>query len=343
MNFFGLGNFGITHLISIGLFQSACLLITIFMLLRKLKEFGNKNIGMLAVMFFSPGVLFLIERGNLDIAMILLITLSFLLYGKNAYLSWSFLALSASFKFYSVPLLFLSSFLHKNLRTRIILLVLSIALAIILTLDLFKFQITFPLSLFLGFGAPLVPGWINLALNHQDFTALRISESFGYLLSILLVLILGLFFRKRIQIRRNLVLRKDGDKLLMAFIFAATLYLSCYFAGFSYDIRLIYLASSLAILITLIESTRRLSVFIYINAFSAFWIGAQFGLNFSSFQKLNVVMQAIGDVSILMLTSIVLVVFVKGIDMLTVENRTIGKFLGILGITRDSSANRPLQ
>ena len=45
MNFFGLGNFGITHLVSIGLFQSACLLITIFMLLRKLKEFGNKNIN----------------------------------------------------------------------------------------------------------------------------------------------------------------------------------------------------------------------------------------------------------------------------------------------------------
>ena len=343
MKILDFGAFGITHYFIIGILQSLLLLIVISLLLWKLNRFENGVIGISAVMFFSPGILFLVERGNLDVIMIFLITLSFLLHEKNALLSWLFLALSASFKFYSVPLLFLSSFLQKNLRTKLVLLILSTTLTVFLTLDLFKFQITFPLSLFLGFGAPLVPGWINLLLTHQNFINFQISGSLGYLISISLVVVLGLFFRKHIQLKRKLILEKDGGRLLKAFIFSATIYTSCYFVGFSYDIRLIYLAASLAILITITESSRRFEFLVYINAFSAFWVGAQFGLNFSSFQKLNVVLQAVGDVSILILTSIVLVVFFKGIDLVALENWPKWKLARFLGKNRNSRATRPLQ
>lgn len=343
MNFFNLGNFGITNLLIIGIFQSTCLLLAILYLLWELKKFENKYIGISVIMFFSPGVLFLIERGNLDVTMILLITTSFLLYGKNVYLSWAFLALSSSFKFYSIPLLFLSSILQKNLRKRIILLIFSTAVAIILTMDLIKFHFAFPMSLFLGFGAPLIPGWINLLLDHQGLISFRISTGLGYFISTLLVGCFSLFFRRFIQLKQSLVPGEKGQTLLVAFIFAATVYLSCYFVGFSYDIRLIYLAACLSILLAIIELSRKFLFFVFINILSAFWIGAQFGLNFSSFQSFNVVSQAIGDLSILLLTSIIFIVFLKGIYLLNKESRAWGKFFKILRISQYPGPSSRLQ
>jgi hypothetical protein len=195
----------------------------------------------------TPCFWLLFERGNFDWLIFILIFLGVLtLRTRVEILGVILIGISGLLKFYSLPLLLLIPFIMKNRLSRLISIIVFIAL-LPMTLANISLIKAFPNPLFAAFGSPAPGLWVNffswrfsLGFKLSDLTA----HIFGLILFALVIILV--FRSNRLREKINLVSpHHQGDKIDSFYIVFSASYLICYLAGMSFDYRLIFLVASL--------------------------------------------------------------------------------------------------
>jgi len=210
----------------------------------KLEKF--KTFAFLSLVVFSPPVLLLFERGNLDIFIYFLILGAALSSAAGfSLLSLTTVLASALFKFYSI-VLFVFAATFQQLKHRIVLLAIAILAALQIYSD-FKRGPGFINTEWTSFGAPVA----GLYLKYLGITI-------PYFWSVILgLMLLAIALLAVILISRNRTLLSimDIDKIFsnnyfkQIYIFNLVTHITCYILGMSFDYRLIFLATSSVILV----------------------------------------------------------------------------------------------
>ena len=197
----------------------------------------------------SPGIWLLLERGNFDIPIIILIYLSALtLRTKVEWLSVALISLSAVMKYYTLPLLILIVLISKNKFTKL-LSILSLIFLIPHLFGLYKKVNAFPSTWFVSFGIDALPLYFNRFLQLFNLETHTLSYSEIKIVGIAITVIYYSCFRKSIgifseSVVNNLLSRFD-TRIVQIHLFSTSAFLTCYFGGINYDYRLAFLVISL--------------------------------------------------------------------------------------------------
>lgn len=198
----------------------------------------------------SPPLWLLLERGNIDELIFLLVLISsFLLFRGFDLGAIMVIAITALFKFYTLPLLLILAITSKSKKSRVIALVAFLVVAPLIAFDLFKFQSDFPSTWVVSFGVPSIGFWINLVGEYLGLSWLHLGALAGHVLGLVVfvasIAILRVFTNRTSE--SLLVLdyqktEKNGiDVLLLIF---GSVFVICYLLGMNNDYRLIFIAIS---------------------------------------------------------------------------------------------------
>ena len=249
---------------------------------------------------FSPPIILLIERANIDTFICLLIILSiFLLKHNFSYLAITVISIISSFKFYPSSLVLYYIFFVKNNWKRVTLIpIFALVLASIIY-DLLNIS-KLPWDARNMFGNIIWGEYFVYLIDGKNSHANYVlGTGIGILL---LALPIFIIFRSQ-RIMDQLKFKANSDDLFWyknLFYINGIVFFSCYFIGLSVDYRLIYLAAPILCAIELCKFT---------SAFKGCVVAL---LIFSLFASYNVgVFQVFGDMAILLLTAILFLIFIK--------------------------------
>jgi len=201
-----------------------------------LKEKSSIAQNVLAVaLLFSPPVILLIERMNVDVIVFLCVYAAIKMPNKVAnWISPLLIALSALFKFYTLPLILIMLKEAKG-KLRIYLFIVLVSTLVIISIDLSRIE-GLPWDARNMFGNAIWGEYLLYLVKGPQTHANFIASS---MLGIAILLFVSYIVRKLdIDIELKKVAPKNDRKL---FIFCFILYLTCYFSGLSVDYRLIFL------------------------------------------------------------------------------------------------------
>lgn len=127
----------VLSLLRIGLVDTTAVAYVIIMIFSVTFAFSVKNLMQdkwnhfllinVSVILLSPIVMFLLQRGNIDLLMFSLIMFSWLLVGQGKQtLAFGILLIGALFKFYTLPALFVMTFYQKKKSTKVVFLIASL-------------------------------------------------------------------------------------------------------------------------------------------------------------------------------------------------------------------------
>ena len=206
-------------------------------------NFKQESIGMrllIVTISISPPIMLLVERGNIDILVVLLIVaFAFLLTKEHPFGAFGFLILASLIKFY--PVVLFAWVISINLKR--IYRIASFGIILITTyfiiLDLGKIKFEFPRYWGASFGNPV----FALYLQKINITIPEIYETLiGFSIFTLSFILIWTLMKKGklrlpdaniIEVPRNFI-----DALFSTF---SIIFLACYFAGTNFDYRLVYL------------------------------------------------------------------------------------------------------
>ena len=210
---------------------------------------SNTNPIIICVVLSSPGLLFLIERTNIDLIMFFLVFAACLLDLKG-FSFWAILliALATLIKFYTAPLLIAMILMSKSRKIRLF--AIAVCLIVIPTIisDYFKLK-DIPQGWFVSFGANYIGHYVNtftkkfnLDLPTIELTFMYISGLIVFVLNVLLVSKFSEFHKNGLSSAfTNKIGKEYSEKVLLFF---GSVFLSAYLFGMSYDFRLIFAAVS---------------------------------------------------------------------------------------------------
>jgi hypothetical protein len=189
-------------------------------------------------LFYSPPIVLLFERANLDSLIFILVTIyAVLLVHKNYLGSFFIVALASLFKFYTTPLLFATAFVTKKVL-RLSLLVISILVSVQVYIDVESVK-ELPWDARNMFGNIIWGEYLLYLLRGTDTHAnFFVSTLLGFGLLGTVLWILKKYIKNISHWTYN------GSKEHKFFIIYFFIYLTCYFTGLSVDYRLIYLLFS---------------------------------------------------------------------------------------------------
>lgn len=208
------------------------------------------NLFLVGLILSSPGLWLLVERGNIDELIFLLVLASSVLIVKGLEIPAILLiAISALFKFYTIPLLFVLAVICKTKKTKIFALITFLLTVPLIAVDYLNIQTAFPNTWFVSFGAPSVGFWINLFGEQFGLEWPYIGTLAGHGLGLIIlsisVFIIHRFSHNKMKNYTNQnieIVKKSGpDSFLLLF---GSVFLICYLIGMSYDYRLIFAAVS---------------------------------------------------------------------------------------------------
>ena len=195
------------------------------------------------LVMLSPGTQLMLYNGNFDLLIFALVVFGYFLISKNLITVGLFsFFLSGVFKFYTVPLLLLMVFFLPKMKHKVIALTLLIVSCVSTIYDLSLMQEAIPSSGYAQFGFSIYSNYLEqMGLSNSPMLGLVLSLAL-FSISILFVSILG---------KSNGQLRGESEprSYLLFLVFAIT-FLACYFAGLSYDPRLLYLTLAGFFLVT---------------------------------------------------------------------------------------------
>jgi hypothetical protein len=250
----------------------------------------------LSLLVFSPPILLLMERGNIDTLILITMTSTAFFTAKKRYVISTFLILLMSLiKFYPIILFFDLLLRIKSFKFRIIVTCISFLAAA---------QIFYDQS--------QGPGFINIFW--ASFGASVWGIYLGYLslpIPYKLSLVLGLLlFFIAIFIVRKLLIKydADGSQFLVfkspaaevLFIYATTLHLFCFLAGMNFDYRLVFLLLSNLLVIYGTNSSKRIRIVVGVSLL------ASLSLSYNLHE-----LQPLGDLFILFLSAVDALVLFK--------------------------------
>ena len=262
-----------------------------------LKKLTRLQVGLCVVIFVSPGAMLLLERGNFDILLILLLfAAAFFLQKKWSGIGISIIAFSALLKFYTIPLLFVVTlFLHQ--RRRIITSLLgSIVVTILVLRDLLGIKGEFPDNVMASFGNQIFAGYLN-------YTGFSIPRFYRELIGLLGILICTQLIWRTGKIKLIKIVQHFQSKNSYAVtdyiigIFSCS-YLICFFAGLNYDYRIPYLSIPTLLLLPILIQYKPVYWPVLVSLILICWTSYNVG-----------VLQVIGDICVLFLTSFWIVLY----------------------------------
>lgn len=258
-------------------------------------------------LLFSPGVWFLLERGNIDGWIFILLFISFCLLKNNQILSLLLIFISAIFKFYTLPVLIILLLVAKSKFMRLIVFSFFVLATIIIIKDLKLIKSDFPFTIYTSFGSPAVGMYLRETALLFQFNLLKISDLHTHFIGLLCFIVFTIIYSRlsskytpNFAADNSIKLNFDYRESLI-FIFGSS-FLSCYIFGMNYDYRLIFAGVS-ALALQMNRFPDHMSKLIRVIIVLALWLSAfSFGLGGKYFIALSFV----GDICIGILASLVL-------------------------------------
>lgn len=227
--------------------------------------------------FFSPGTLLLFERANLDLLILILVLLSAVFASRARFLlSNVLLALTTMLKFYTLPLVAIMFFRIQTKRVALISGLLIVGLVGLVAFDILRIP-SFHQVGANQFGAGVWNFYAQyLGLNVPSFLGVAIGTGFPLIGAVILWRIrhdpfMGKFV---LQLRAD---RPNSKVMEFVFMFMSITFLSCYFAGLSFDYRLVFLAMGSLALLSLLHDSGRTQTVLWILLLVAMWGSSSFG------------------------------------------------------------------
>ena len=262
----------------------------------------------------SPGIWLLLERGNIDIVMVLLTALSAFAFTRNFfYLGLIIVIYATLIKFYTAPL-FLLTFLFANSKLRKITLLLTAIPTILFVYSEISKLGNFPSTWYVSFGVQSVGLWIQLATQRLIQPDFMMSTSVLMCIGLCsqAVVTFGVFkakfFRSTIQEIAKINQSRENNLQINFYRFFSLLFVGCYFAGMNYDYRLIFLALGSIPILSKLQGKER-KVFFVLTLLSLWFSCFFFGIKGILFVSI----QALGDGAISILVALLLTGFLGGI------------------------------
>ena len=258
--------------------------ITIATIIKNLDINDNQKNVISALVATSPPILLLIDRGNIDSLIVLLVLSAAWSHTKGkSTLAIILLFLSAIFKYYTAPLLLCMIFASKRKRSKTTAAILTVVASLSIFRDLQITEFTF------ATGNP----HLTFGLGHEflyllDFNAFAWLVNFTSLAGALLVLFFyGMSFGW--LRRRAIELNTSGEKTFtrMLYVFSTIVIMACYLTGANADYRLIFLA---------ISGITLLSIFRISDSFHVFFLHVVCGILWLTFPSGD--LEIFGDVFI---------------------------------------------
>ena len=197
----------------------------------------------LTVLLASPAISLLFERANLDILMFIIVVFSAFFYSKQRKkISILLLLITVLIKFYTLPLFFLIVIINLTKRNFVYAVIMLVGLLGVLTIELNKIPGILKLNGWMKFGIGVLfdfyPEQFNILVPES------ISITIGFALLFLTSYAMRKNMKPKVLVKSNLKLPDfTGSNFLNITCFwCLFIFLTCYFAGYNYDFRLIYLA-----------------------------------------------------------------------------------------------------
>ena len=190
----------------------------------------------------SPGISLLLERGNFDaLIFIMLMFATFLLFRGNEISAVLLISSTVLMKFYTLPTLLLCVIVCRTARARFISVALILLTSILVLIDFSHLSVSiFPQNWYAAFGASVAGLLLASAGIHLGAVG-------GYILGLALLL-LTIFVLQRFlpsppipDLRSPDIGKRWGLDAWLVSIIGST-FVSCYIAGLNFDYRRIYLA-----------------------------------------------------------------------------------------------------
>ena len=225
----------------------------------------------------SPPIWLLLERGNVDsLIFILLILVAFLLKEKRELFGLLCINVTILFKFYTLPLLLLAPIFLRKSKSVLIAIISMIVITPYIYQDIIIRDIQEPGSL--AFGTPMVTFWINSVLKRITDTSTVININEGHAAGILfLMLIVYIVYKLKFKnVKKTTDYVNEFHSYL--FILLSVSFLSCFLSGMNYDYRLIFMIGSCIALLNFCEARRSDLVFIISMLLGSWLTCFSFGL-----------------------------------------------------------------
>ena len=227
-------------------------------------------------LFISPPNQLLLERGNFDIVIIVVLALiSYLIVLDKYYLPLCLLFLITLFKFYTLPLYIYLIYLSKSKLNRLNGIFLMSITTVLVINDLGKIKINFPRPSWAAFGNPIFGLYFHRF--RIDLPSL-IQDVIGLIsLALALIIIKALLKNQKIELPKTSILKKPinfKDSIFSTYII---IFLICYFSSTNFDYRLIYLIIPALIYINMLESNRFMYATLGVMLFLSGWLSYNSG------------------------------------------------------------------
>jgi len=207
-----------------------------FFYLRATKNIKNLSQAVLYLMlFFSPPMILLFERANLDSLILILVTIFAICIVRKYFILAFFLTAFASlFKFYTIPLLFVAIFGVKKFF-RFPLIIISILVSIQVLLDIEKIP-RLPWDAQNMFGNIV---WGEYLLYVLKGSGTHSNFFFSTMLGFGILAVIWLLLKRKLNLLEYWTYSGSKDQIF--FIAYLSIYLTCFFTGLSVDYRLVFL------------------------------------------------------------------------------------------------------
>ncbi len=252
------------------------LLCLMFYIIRKHGKIEN-SIALISLC--SPGIWLLLERGNYDeLVFILIVTASLLLVTKYQEFAIFIILATVLIKFYTLPLYIVTILMLRRRVSRIFFLLTVIPLTIYI-LFLIRQVAAFPSTWYVSFGLKSLGLYTELVINEKITKQFEISSSLSIVMGILILGVFLQYFRQN-AIKPAFVRNIENSNHLAKSIYQSLLivFLSCYFAGMNFDYRLILPACLIAISPAVFANNRYRSAMIFSGVISLWLSSYSFGL-----------------------------------------------------------------
>lgn len=261
------------------------------------------------MMIASPGTFLLLERGNLDVFMILGVFFVAHLFSTNKFFSgYIVLTILTIFKFYTLPLFALILLFQTGRRERLFGITLFTFSTTLCVRSIASIQAGFPEGGYAQFGLNIIGNYMRRGLN-LDVSHFE-GRIFGYISFTLLLIGLGYFVNSKMA-ADSLILKKSEVNLFG--MYSGIIFITCYIAGLSYDYRLPFMIFSYLWILNTIVFPKKLRIILHILAIFSAWFSTGFGSYFlpdNTFWQRYVIMgsQAIGDLAIWILAGFICII-----------------------------------
>jgi len=261
----------------------------------------KSNIIIYLGIVISPVTMLLLERGNVDILILLFLIISAIMfYFKLELFSVVLILITASFKFYTLPLAFIFCLLISGKKQKYFGLLLTLLTFVLILNDLRKIQ-DIPRVANSSFGNSVIAMYFEtIGLNIPLITQ-NIIGIFFLLIAIKVLMMLHLKWENFKTPKFPIINTWNIPNYLEVFFLIT--FLSCYFAGVSFDFRMIYL--TLACLLEIARTYKSSNTFPII-------IGLDIVVNWVSNSKY---LEPLGDLSLLFIIAYFILLFRKEINI----------------------------